>query len=133
MTTPRMRSTSKKIMLQADVVRGFADCLRRLRRARGMSQANLATRAQLHWTYIGRLERGLKSPSLEIVARLAEALAVPISELLAPGKPADSLAFQHQQARTQLESILKNADPSILSILNALLALLEDAAKRGRS
>ena len=54
----------------------FGDVLRRLRNEAGLSQEELAHRCDLHRTYISMLERGLKSPSLGVVVRLAEELGV---------------------------------------------------------
>lgn len=53
-----------------------------LRRQRGLSQDALADATDLSRPYISQLERSLKSPSLRIVARLAEALDVSLSEMM---------------------------------------------------
>ena len=60
----------------------FAETLRTLRRRRGLSQEALADATDLSRPYISQLERSLKSPSLRIVARLAEALDVTLSEMM---------------------------------------------------
>ena len=60
----------------------FAEVLRTLRRRRGMSQEALADATDLSRPYISQLERSLKSPSLRILARLAEALEVSLSEMM---------------------------------------------------
>ncbi len=49
----------------------FGKALRKARQAAGLSQEELAERAGLHRTYISQLERGLKSPTLDIIDRLA--------------------------------------------------------------
>jgi transcriptional regulator with XRE-family HTH domain len=41
-----------------------------------LSQERLAFLAKIHPTYVSQLERGLKSPTLEVIARLAKALHV---------------------------------------------------------
>ena len=38
------------------------------------SQEQLAARADLHWTYISGIERGIRNPGLNIPVRLAKAL-----------------------------------------------------------
>jgi len=60
----------------------FAEVLRTFRRQRGLSQEALADATDLSRPYISQLERSLKSPSLRIVARLAEALHVSLSEMM---------------------------------------------------
>lgn len=59
-----------------------ADTLKRLRIRRGLSQADLATRARLHRTYVSLLERGRPNPSLYVLVQLAQALDVSVKELL---------------------------------------------------
>lgn len=47
----------------------------------GYTQETFADRAGLHRTYIGALERGEQNVSLTNLARIATALAMPLSEL----------------------------------------------------
>jgi transcriptional regulator with XRE-family HTH domain len=56
--------------------------LRKLRKARKMSQAALAERAHLTRAYVTRLEAGQQDPSLSTINALAKALGVPVTELL---------------------------------------------------
>ncbi len=62
----------------------LASNLRRLRAAAGLSQEALAEEAGLHRTYIGSVERGERNLSVDNIERLAVALKVPPTELLAP-------------------------------------------------
>jgi len=55
-----------------------------LRVQAGMSQEVLADESGLHRTYIGSVERGERNLSVDNIERLAAALNVPPSELLAP-------------------------------------------------
>jgi transcriptional regulator with XRE-family HTH domain len=50
--------------------------LRKARRAQGLTQEQLASKAKLHPTYIGLLERGKQSPSLDVFLRLCVALEI---------------------------------------------------------
>lgn len=56
--------------------------IRELRRARGLSQEDLADRAGCHRTYIGMLERREGNPSLGILFQVADALGVTVVDLL---------------------------------------------------
>lgn len=49
----------------------------------GFSQEELAARSELHRTYISFLERGMKSPTVDVLTRLGTALSVQASQLLA--------------------------------------------------
>lgn len=57
--------------------------MRAARQASGISQEELAHRAGLHRTFISQLERGVKSPTLTTMDRVAGALGVPLASLLA--------------------------------------------------
>ncbi len=60
----------------------FGRQVRRLRLERGLSQEALADAAGLHRTYVSGIERGLRNPTLTIVARLAIALDLAPADLL---------------------------------------------------
>lgn len=58
--------------------------LRRHRQAAGLSQEELAHRADIDRTYISALERCVYSASIDVVDRLAKGLGVNASDLLLP-------------------------------------------------
>jgi transcriptional regulator with XRE-family HTH domain len=62
----------------------FGKRVRELRKERGWSQEQLAERASLHWTYVSGVERGVRTPGLDVIGRLAVALKVSPSELFHP-------------------------------------------------
>ena len=49
----------------------------------GISQEELAFRADLHRTYVSGVERGIRNPTVVIIERLAKALEVEAAALLA--------------------------------------------------
>ena len=59
----------------------FAANLRRLRNEKGLSQEELADVASINRTYVSKLETGATWAGLEIIAKLAKALAVEPAEL----------------------------------------------------
>jgi transcriptional regulator with XRE-family HTH domain len=61
----------------------FAQHIRTLRRARGWSQEQLAEKADLNRSYVGEIERGLAQPSLLTAEKIAQALELELSTLLA--------------------------------------------------
>lgn len=61
--------------------------LRRIRVDRGLSQESLAVDADIDRTYISGLERQEFNPSLDLLERLAMALSVDLSDLIAPLAP----------------------------------------------
>ena len=57
--------------------------LRKARQRAGMTQEELSFKAGLHRTYISQLEHDKKSPTLEVLFRLCDALAASASRLVA--------------------------------------------------
>ncbi len=66
----------------ASVAGYFGNNLRRHRRRVGLSQEELALRASLHRSAISKLERGGREPRLATIVKVADALSVPLDELL---------------------------------------------------
>lgn len=58
----------------------FARRVKELRAARGWSQDELAAKSGLHRSYVGIVERGEKSATLDTVERIAKAFNVEVSE-----------------------------------------------------
>jgi transcriptional regulator with XRE-family HTH domain len=56
--------------------------VRKIRQQRGMTQEKLAFEAGIDLTYVGGIERGKRNPSLLVMARVADALSVPLAKLL---------------------------------------------------
>ena len=63
----------------------FGRNLRGRRLASGWSQQQLSDRCELHLTEISRLENGHRNPRLSTIVKLADALGIAPSELLAGG------------------------------------------------
>ena len=68
----RMNATSRNPALAL----AFGETVRSVRESAGVAQGALALIAEMDRSYLGRLERGEKQPSLDVVFRLAAALGV---------------------------------------------------------
>jgi XRE family transcriptional regulator, regulator of sulfur utilization len=66
-----------------DMGERFGAAVRRMREARGWSQEQLAGHAELIRSYMGEIERATAMPSLATAAKLAQALDVTLSRLIA--------------------------------------------------
>lgn len=62
----------------------FGRNLRRTRRLKEVTQEELALRADLSRTYVSEVERGARNISIDNMSRLAEALDVPLRDLVDP-------------------------------------------------
>ena len=76
------------------ILKTFGECVRGLRKGRGMSQEALAEKAGLHYTYIGGIERGERNPALKNIGKIAEALNVDAMELLSGPLTAEKSAIE---------------------------------------
>lgn len=106
-----------------EIVRQFAAKLKELRTSRGLTQAELAQKAEVSPTYISEMETGDTTPGIDLIGRLGAALGVEASELF-PSKGVDPLPALKEQARKLTETLFKSGDAEAFLKLNPLLALL---------
>ncbi len=60
----------------------FGKNVREARQRKKLTQETLAFEAKIDLTYVGGIERGKRNPSLLVMGRIADALAVPLTKLL---------------------------------------------------
>jgi transcriptional regulator with XRE-family HTH domain len=70
-------------MAGRSLLKGFAAEVRRSRTHLGLSQEELADRANLHRNYIGMIERAERAPTLLAIEGIARGLQLKASELIA--------------------------------------------------
>jgi transcriptional regulator with XRE-family HTH domain len=70
----------EKRMVQ--VCRVLGDNVKTLRLSHGLSQEELAFRAELDRTYISQIERGISNPSVLVLLKISLILGVELGELL---------------------------------------------------
>lgn len=85
----------------AETLEGFVQRLRELRKQKNLSQTELGKLAGLHYTHIGRFERGASRPSGDALMRLADAPGVTSDYLL------DGATNEAAKARFEDRELLK--------------------------
>ncbi len=65
-----------------DIRRQVGRNVRKFRKRNGWSQEDLAFEADFHRTYISGIERGIRNPTVVVIARLAKVLGVKPGRLL---------------------------------------------------
>ena len=60
----------------------IGEAIRHSRKQANLTQEKLAERVDLHWKYIGEVERGEKIISIEALLRIAKVVKVPASDFL---------------------------------------------------
>ena len=72
----------KHIQPSGGPLKAFGQALREIRNEHGISQEQLALDCELDRTYISLIERGVQSPTIRTVAKLAEILGTKPSVLV---------------------------------------------------
>lgn len=57
--------------------------IRQLRRTSNLTQEQLAELADMNVTFLGQIERGAKSPTVDTLGKIADALQISLAELFA--------------------------------------------------
>lgn len=65
-----------------DATKTFRDNVNRSMESQNLSQVELSKRMGVARPHLNRILRGVNQPSLELAARIAEAIGVPLSELV---------------------------------------------------
>ena len=80
-----------QIMATIDLKTLLGMAIKTQRSSLGISQEELAHRADLHRTYVSDLERGVRNPSMDSIEKLARALKLSVSDLFAEASGGNGL------------------------------------------
>ena len=100
----------------------FGRRLRELRRAKGMTQEELGKAVKLDYKFIGAIERGAKTPSIQTAEKLAIALDVEFYELFV--STPHKMAVVEKEISELLENSRRIHVEKIEEFLRGLRALL---------
>lgn len=105
---------------RVDILKQFGKQVRDLRKAQGLSQEELAEKADLHYTYIGGVERGERNLSLKSIEKIASALRVDIKDLFIhhPPKKAD---VESNKIISDIDNILSSKEITTLRLIKQLI------------
>ncbi len=68
--------------MKREILIKFGKKVREERIKQGLSQEQLATRAGVHRTYVGMIERAEKNITIENIEKIARALKIPLDKLM---------------------------------------------------
>ncbi len=109
-----------EVLDMADMPDGFSERLRTLRKQKNLSQTELGQLAGLHYTHIGRFERGTSRPGSDTLKRLADALGVSGDYLLEGAtEEAAKARFEDRELLKQFQEVerLPAEDKHVVKIL----------------
>ncbi len=102
--------------MERDLAPAFIKLVKSLRESKGLTKEHLADLAGIHRTTIGLLEKGERFPTLQLSSQLADALNVPLSELIQEAESIvkgiatpEQLALIHSN-RTPKPEFIRNED-----------------------
>ena len=109
--------------------------LRDLRKKKGLSQEELGWKANLHYTYVGAIERGEKNVSIVTIGKIARGLGISINEVFHspmdikdPDKLKGSILKEIEKSDPEVQKVILD----IVKELNALKARLESRRRSKR-
>ena len=110
-----------QVLDMAEKLDGFAERIKALRKQKNLSQTELGQLAGLHYTNIGRFERGASRPSGDTLKRLADALGV-TSDYLLEGSTdeAAKAKFEDRELLQQFQEVERLPDED-KTVINKLL------------
>lgn len=99
---------------------------RRIRDARlkiGLTQEKLGERADVHYSYIGQVERGHKTPSIHTLRKIAYALNTPVESLL---EESDNYQISSNQLLLgELTNLVRDCSSADLKFFITIIRLLK--------
>lgn len=86
--------------------------IRNLRHQLGLTQEQLGERANIHYSYVGQMERGDKMPSLQTLKRIATALSTDLQHLLEEPAPYEPSQDPSPDTPAELHQLLQGRSPA---------------------
>lgn len=106
------------IMVKSHILLG--NRIRSLRTAKGWTQQELGSEAEINYKFLGQIERGQQNPSLNILLKIADALDVETIELFR----LEQEITNRKELELRINEILKSLSTENLAQLCAVLKLL---------
>lgn len=113
----------------------IGDRLRKLRYSMDLTQEKLGEKADLHYSYIGQVERGDKTPSLKSLIKIADALDISVEELIR--EETEESQENNQYKINKIQQILAGRSAKeldmIYNVIRELLRFVDTAAEEENS
>jgi len=109
----------------------IARAVREQRKAAGLTQAELAERAELAFETVSRVESGREPPSLRTAVSLADALDLPLDVVVGRTRAAGTSEEQRTRGEVRrLAELVERIDPKVMKHLLVILKVLAQSPNR---
>ncbi|SHO52526.1 helix-turn-helix domain-containing protein [Anaerocolumna xylanovorans] len=112
----------------SDISKVVGDRIRIVRNDKGLSIEELAERADVNTTHLGRIERGETVPKLDSIEKIVNALGITFEELFRHIQPAAEISGENDTALAFLINRLNTLKPAeqkeVLSLFEILFRLI---------
>ncbi|WP_049828310.1 helix-turn-helix domain-containing protein [Paenibacillus peoriae] len=110
-------------MAVTDLMKMVGEGIRHFRKLRGLSQEELASKADVHETYIGKLERSEKVCSIVVLDKITNALNLSMVEFFSYIQPVNREKSESTLTEivNRLRSRNENEQKKILKVIDAIL------------
>lgn len=104
---------------------GFPERLQSLRKQKNLSQADLGKLVGVHYSHVGRYERGISRPAADTLKRMADALGVSGDYLIeGTTEEAAKARFEDRELLCQFQEVEKLADEDKMVVKKLIDAFL---------
>lgn len=118
--------------MRAELKTQIGERLRRIRQMRDLTQKQLANKivGRVDYTYIGKIERGEQLPSLKVLGKLSDALAVPLAyffqeEVLSHLLPEELRTFSEEAERLALLREVAKISRDDIPLVSEIIRVLD--------
>ena len=104
--------------------------IKALRQERGLTQEELALRADVNKSFMGEIERGIASPTIKTIEKISKALDVPIAEIFAFESHTSNLVLKDSDWLGRINFAIKTRSikeqKSVYKLIKTFLNLVDD-------
>lgn len=102
--------------------------IRELRKSMKLTQSQFAERVGLSVDSIGKIERGINTPTIDTLYRIASGVKIPIEDLISPKEMPSE---KSSKAIADLVTYLKTCSPNDIRFIHKLAVKILERKKQG--
>lgn len=119
-----IKSIAYTMVMKTKINFTIGERIRELRTKRGISQEQLALRAEITTAYLGLLERNLKNPTVKVLGKICDSLDISLAEFFDDSKSqGDNDDVLSLQILSQINNCSVEEKKAILQLIKSALKL----------